>query len=912
MQQRTSRMHVKKEIIGKKEISWVPDQMVVTSSSTPSSTTPPDQTKKLLWFMQKGRRRPQQQMMMALKMPAIRRRPRSNSSRFTFSSSFSSTIFHGLRGMLICVSFGLVCITIATVLLCMRDEEEVSNHPREITPFPAKLVSALPQFQGAHRERLYWGTYRPNLYLGIRARTPKSLLAGLMWLGLKQGQGSSLRHTCDESDGLARYSSWVRHDGTTYGRQEIVDGSAHISISFFKSKELGSGYGGDWVVRVLVQPIKRKEDEEQPKHPHPNDVSFFFYLANEEGCPLKLFPKQPLAISMQQDDLIASGSTKEIGGWELHTIKKEGTTMNYMGSHTNHMHNLTELVWQALETQARRTGTLQLPDDSDNLPNIAIFQVSGKAPMELDFVLVSGTQTRNARVNLRVKNLSGAALSKRLTEQEEKFEQRFESTFKLKNQVKLGDREIEVGQVAMSGLLGGIAYFYGQSRIAIPLKLRAQQEIMRAGSFWENWSAALYTAVRSRSSYPHGYFADEGYHQLLISQWDWKLSKDMIAHWLDLINVDGWIPHQQILGDEAQSKVSDAALIQNTESANPPSLFLVLHKLATQYETTLAAGKKDPEDLSFLKAIFPRLKAWFHWFNSTQTGKVAGSFYWHGRDAESESELNPKTVMSGMDDYPRASHPSKDERHLDLHCWMAFASQTMAKIASLVDISSYTKYRDTAAWLTDLKLLNELYYEERLGRYFDFGNHSEMIKLYQKTTVEPRTGYVHSEVQRLVMELPELRWVPQYGYNSLFPLVFRMFPLTSLQFAHQLVLLQSEMYLWTDYGLRSLAASSSMFMKHNMENESPHWRGRVWLNINYLVLSALDYYSKEPGLNSDKATDVYLKLRENIIRNVVECYYESGYLWESYDNSNNGEGSKGFHPFAGSTALIVLIMGEIY
>jgi hypothetical protein len=69
-------------------------------------------------------------------------------------------------------------------------------------------------------------------------------------------------------------------------------------------------------------------------------------------------------------------------------------------------------------------------------------------------------------------------------------------------------------------------------------------------------------------------------------------------------------------------------------------------ELATQYETTLAAGKKDPENLSFLKAIFPRLKAWFHWFNSTQTGKVAGSFYWHGRDAESESELNPKVPNS--------------------------------------------------------------------------------------------------------------------------------------------------------------------------------------------------------------------------------------------------------------------------
>jgi hypothetical protein len=145
MQQRTSRMHLKKDIIGKKEISWVPDQMVVTSSSTPSSTTPPDQTKKLLWFMQKGRRRPQQQMTMALKMPAIRRPRSSSNSRFTFSSSSSSNIFHGLRGILICVSFGLVCITIAAVLLCMREEEEVSSHPREITPFPTKLVSALPQ-----------------------------------------------------------------------------------------------------------------------------------------------------------------------------------------------------------------------------------------------------------------------------------------------------------------------------------------------------------------------------------------------------------------------------------------------------------------------------------------------------------------------------------------------------------------------------------------------------------------------------------------------------------------------------------------------------------------------------------------------------------------------------------------------
>ena len=26
------------------------------------------------------------------------------------------------------------------------------------------------QFQGEHKESLYWGTYRPQVYLGIRAR----------------------------------------------------------------------------------------------------------------------------------------------------------------------------------------------------------------------------------------------------------------------------------------------------------------------------------------------------------------------------------------------------------------------------------------------------------------------------------------------------------------------------------------------------------------------------------------------------------------------------------------------------------------------------------------------------------------------------------------------------------------------
>lgn len=37
----------------------------------------------------------------------------------------------------------------------------------------------------------------------------------------------------------------------------------------------------------------------------------------------------------------------------------------------------------------------------------------------------------------------------------------------------------------------------------------------------------------------------------LTRRWDVHICLDIIGHWLDLMNVDGWIPREQILGAEA-------------------------------------------------------------------------------------------------------------------------------------------------------------------------------------------------------------------------------------------------------------------------------------------------------------------------------------------------------------------------
>ena len=93
-------------------------------------------------------------------------------------------------------------------------------------------------------------------------------------------------------------------------------------------------------------------------------------------------------------------------------------------------------------------------------------------------------------------------------------------------------------------------------------------------------------------------------------------------------------------------------------------------------------------DYVYLSRIYKRLTHWYDWFNKTQVGARPHTYRWRGRVSESKLELNPKTLTSGLDDFPRASHPNDQERHLDLRCWMALASKVMADLWEIVGNSN--------------------------------------------------------------------------------------------------------------------------------------------------------------------------------------------------------------------------------
>jgi mannosyl-oligosaccharide glucosidase len=388
-----------------------------------------------------------------------------------------------------------------------------------------------------------------------------------------------------------------------------------------------------------------------------------------------------------------------------------------------------------------------------------------------------------------------------------------------------------------SNLIGGLGYFYGDGVVDRSYAPEYDEE---NEGFWEETAAVrakrqerlegpyeLFTTVPSRPFFPRGFLWDEGFHLMPVIDFDVDLTLEIVKSWFNLMDDEGWIGREQILGPEARSKVPLEFQTQYPHYANPPTLFLILDtfisKLGALNGTTPPAKEelgskpaqitsmhlKNPDlAIHYLQDLYPKLKKQYFWFRKTQFGDLKS----YDRDAFSSKEAyrwrgrTPQHILtSGLDDYPRPQPPHPGELHVDLISWMGMMTKSLKNIATLLQLP------DDIAEFTTI--------ETAILRNIDDLHWSEKEKCYCDATID---------------DYEENSLVCHKGYISLFPFFLGLIDPKSDKLGHVLQLLGDEEELWSEFGIRSLSKKDEFY--GTGEN---YWRGPVWMNMNYLAVSQL-------------------------------------------------------------------------
>ncbi|TVY57315.1 putative mannosyl-oligosaccharide glucosidase [Lachnellula suecica] len=767
------------------------------------------------------------------------------------------------------------------------------------------------EYARSTNESLLWGAYRPNLYFGVKPRIPDSLTGGLMWAKVDNYQDvqNNFRHTCEQGDDIKGYG-WDEYDARTGGTQTIHDVANGIDITTMFVKVPGGSHGGSWATRV--RGVVRKDAPTDLK------TSVVFYATLGGLGSLEVENIEPAGY---EGDVTLKGESKGLGQYKL------GVTAG-RGYHPKHEHPTydgkpldrtivnsqtvhKDILWQAKPILFK--GLKEQIDEylekygQDNPPpppqaytlknepgagNLHMIQKVFEGDFEFDIIFNSGSAP---------KELFSQDVTEVINQASKDFWARFVSTFDPKPPFAVENLQ-KFAASMFSNLIGGAGYFYGDS--VVDRSYAPEYEEDNEG-FWEETAEArgrhqeqlegpaeLFTLVPSRPFFPRGFYWDEGFHLMPIIDWDLDLTLEIVKSWFNLMDEDGWIGREQILGAEARSKVPQEFQTQYPHYANPPTLFLVLDTFVSQLgalngTTPPAEEKLSPRlnskhlenqelALEYLKELYPKLKKHYYWFRKTQAGDLKS----YDRDAFSTKEgyrwrgRTPQHILtSGLDDYPRPQPPHPGELHVDLISWMGMMTKSLKNIATLL------QYDDDVSELTTI--------ETAILRNIDDLHWSEKDKTYCDATIDDFEESVH---------------VCHKGYVSLFPFLTGLLDPKSEKLGHVLKLLGDPEELWSDFGIRSLSKKD----KHYGTDEN-YWRGPVWMPINYLAVVQLLKYAQTPGPSQAFATELYSELRINLIKTVYNSWVDTGFAWEQY-NPEDGHGQRTQH-FTGWTSLVVKIMG---
>ena len=538
-------------------------------------------------------------------------------------------------------------------------------------------------------------------------------------------------------------------------------------------------------------------------------------------------------------------------------------------------------------------------------------------------------------------------LNKLINQKIAEFNTKFNELFKLKNIEKIHKSNYildeskseslqQMSKEALSNILGGIGYFYGN--------IKEKDDDNNSQT-----EKGLFTATPCRSYFARGFLWDEGFHQLIISKWDIELSLDMVNTWLDTMDVEGWIPREQIRGDEAESQVPSEFITQDRFIANPPTLLFPIKIFINNYKYFADSNNKIYGLKELLMKFYKKLKLWLNWFENTQRSilfkkkgeKYKYTYQWNKRDSS-------HNYPSGFDDLPRGMTPNDEENHLDLNIWLLELEKTIYLLSTYFDKES-TKYYEKNIEERKNDIKNNLFskelnlYSDYLGPQFkrisvnkyprkvfpylwrndnqcgekvnnpigtkaecnpysdspccsEFGwcgntqNHCNCAKCSKSLKLEERKEY----------KKKENTFNPHIGYINLFPLFFGDFENDNLGSLFNYLNDKNE--FMSEFGIRSLVKNDLLY--HTGDD---YWRGKIWIQMNYLTLSGLYKYFKEVNKDAEK---VYDKVRSGVIKAVYNSWVKTHTFYENYDDIT-GKGVMN-NPFNGWTSTILLIISENY
>ena len=180
---------------------------------------------------------------------------------------------------------------------------------------------------------ILWGPYRPNVYFGMRARTPDSPLIGLMWAPLHDGDivDSDLRHTCEQADHMRGYG-WTEYDVRHGGMQTLHDAENGLDMETSLVMPERDEQRGSWAARVKVSPAAGTDKAIN------STIILYIGLGTSH-----LTPPSALKCKVSSGIVRCVGSTPRIGDFQLSMSRVGvGSSVDVWGSSVS-----DDNVWQA-------------------------------------------------------------------------------------------------------------------------------------------------------------------------------------------------------------------------------------------------------------------------------------------------------------------------------------------------------------------------------------------------------------------------------------------------------------------------------------------------------------------------------------------------------------------------------------